>query len=58
MMKNEQIVAVALLTAVLLATVFFMKNSPADPSKKEGNNSACKRTGVVASQAEITGLQI
>jgi competence protein ComGC len=57
MMKNEQMIAVAIISVALIATFFFMKNS-ADPTKKEGNNSACKRTGMVASQAEITGLQI
>lgn len=56
-MKNEQMIVIALVVATLLAAVLFMKDDT-KATVKETNGTACRRTGVVPSQAEITGLQI
>ena len=57
MMKNEQMIVIALVVATLLAAVLFMKDDT-KATVKETNGTACRRTGVVPSQAEITGLQL
>lgn len=54
---NNQMIVVAVVSAALLAAVLFM-NDDTKVDVKDKNGTACKRTGVVPSQAEITGLQI
>lgn len=56
-MKNEQVVVIAVISAALLATVLFMKDD-STTTVKDKTGTACKRTGVVPSQSEITGLQL
>jgi hypothetical protein len=55
MMKNNQMIIVALVTVALLAIIVTMKDTSVQATDKKGN--ACK-SGIVASQAEITGLPI
>ncbi len=56
-MKNDQMIMIAVVAAAVLAFVLFTKNDTTT-TVKDKNGTACKRTGVVPSQSEITGLQI
>ena len=55
MMKNNQIIIASLVTLALLAIIVTMKDTNVQATDKKGN--ACK-SGIAASQAEITGLPI
>jgi hypothetical protein len=58
-MMNGQTIAVAGVALVLIVILMTMNNGGGTKTNvKESSGTACKRTGVVASQAEITGLQL
>jgi hypothetical protein len=57
-MLNGQTIAVAGVALVLIVILMTMNNGGGGANVKESSGTACKRTGVVASQAEITGLQL
>jgi hypothetical protein len=56
-MKNGEIIALVALVATL-SFVIYSSSSSVTSSTDDKKKNGCKRTGVVASQAEITGLQI
>lgn len=57
-MMNGKLVTAAVAVVVLIAILMVMNNDGTKSNVKESSGTACKRTGVVASQAEITGLQL